>query len=954
VVPPPIKVGTHFESASGGPQYEGTGVGGAYAPKDLQEAYDIPATGGSTQTIALIDAYGYEAAESDLAKYREHYGLPPCTHGDGCFRKVNEDGEEENYPTTESPDWYAETALDLDMASAACPECHIILVEATEASISELAHSVQTAASLGATEISNSYGWPEEDGTQCGTTDCEQYSEDYNIPGVLVTASAGDYGYDNELAGYASPEFPASDPSVVAVGGTSLHRATNERKWLEQVWSDSGGGCSLVEPKPFWQTDMGCETRTDNDVAAVAATETPVSAYSTPEGGWFHVGGTSVASPLIAGIEAHASDETRSAGAEAFYRASSQLVDVTEGSNGTCTPPQEDEYLCQAEIGYDGPTGYGTPYGVPNIAPPVELPVASQGWEVSSFASGFPSTYLGPLGIVANAANDLYIADAPAGSLYEFGSEGGQVGGVGALLEAGPIGDWPIGLAFGKNGALYAVIDGENKVVELDPATGAVLRTIAEVSIPLGIATDPVSGDLFVTSDGEADVVRISNPESASPSVSPYATELAGLDGISAAPDGTFYTESDGAIDRIAATDSPEPGAVTSIGYVAGADGISVGANPLDPAAPAFVVVNSNDGFLAKVELNGSEDQEDIFSGGTRGDFVTVAPNGCLYATQTSIVVRVALAGGGCPFAPISPFQPPEPEPAVPGPVTSNSVEMTATVNPHGAATTFHFDYGTNVSYGQSTEEASAGSATTPVTVSQTVGNLAPDTTYHYRLVAHNQAGTVYGPDTFVTTAATSTPGPPIAAPADLTLPTISGHPQDGQLLECHPGAWGGATTLSITWVRDSATVASGASYRVSRADIGHRLACVVTALGPGGTTQVESQSVAVAGSPSAFAIRLTSRRATASALKTHGPTVSVTVPRPCSVTLRLLLIRATKHGVSTTTLSIRHVSFSRRGAKTLQFQPVSHLTTDEILRVAAVAKAGNARSAPASVTIHQ
>ncbi len=387
--PQPVRVPGGYALPAGGPLLEGGGVGGGYDPQDLQSAYKIPTSIEETQTIALVDAYGYASAESDLATYRKQYGLTPCTKANGCFKKVNESGEEANYPPPNSG-WQVETALDLAMASAACTNpanCHILLVEATTASLENLGQSVNEAAKLGATEISNSYGLPEQ---LCGIG-CTPISEEYyNHPGVVVTVSSGDNGYDNHLSECevkgklcASPNFPATSPYVVAVGGTSLHKASNSRGWSEEVWTEAGSGCSKFEPKPAWQTDTGCAKRTDNDVAAVADSTTPVSVYAN--GSWYLVGGTSASSPLVAGIEAHASKYTRSLGAHAFYKYPGSLFDVTTGSNGTCTPPAEDEYFCHAEVGYDGPTGLGTPDGVPAAPPPtVETKAASSVTQTSA------------------------------------------------------------------------------------------------------------------------------------------------------------------------------------------------------------------------------------------------------------------------------------------------------------------------------------------------------------------------------------------------------------------------------------------------------------------------------------------------------------------------------------------------------------------------------------------
>jgi len=135
----------------------GSGELGGFDPSDLRSAYKLPSTGGSGQTVAIVDAYNDPNAESDLKEYRAHYELPACTKASGCFKKVNQGGKEEAYPESE-PGWSEEISLDLDMVSAACPECHILLVEANNEKISELGAAANEAAKLGATEISNSTG----------------------------------------------------------------------------------------------------------------------------------------------------------------------------------------------------------------------------------------------------------------------------------------------------------------------------------------------------------------------------------------------------------------------------------------------------------------------------------------------------------------------------------------------------------------------------------------------------------------------------------------------------------------------------------------------------------------------------------------------------------------------------------------------------------------------------
>ena len=139
-----------------------------YGPADLQSAYNVAgATAPTGTTVAIVDAYNDPTAESDLAVYRSQYGLPPCTTANGCFRKVNQNGGT-NYPRTNGG-WAQEISLDLDMVSAICPNCHILLVEASSNSFVNLGTAVNTAASLGAKAISNSYGGSEFSGETSST-----------------------------------------------------------------------------------------------------------------------------------------------------------------------------------------------------------------------------------------------------------------------------------------------------------------------------------------------------------------------------------------------------------------------------------------------------------------------------------------------------------------------------------------------------------------------------------------------------------------------------------------------------------------------------------------------------------------------------------------------------------------------------------------------------------------
>jgi len=279
----------------------------------------------------------------DRGVYRAHYGLPACTTANGCFRKVNQTGVQGSYPRGNTG-WAQEISLDVDMVSAVCPNCHILLVEATTNSFSNLGTAENTAAALGASAISNSYGGGES------SAETGYDSSYYNHPGVAITVSSGDSGY--------GVQYPAASPYVTAVGGTSLTTAGNARGWSETAWSGAGSGCSSYEPKPSWQTDSGCSNRTVADVSADADPNTGVAVYDTyATSGWLVFGGTSVASPIIASVYALAGNQSTVGYGSYPYGHTSGLNDVTSGSNGSCAG----SYLCTAVPGYDGPTGLGTP-----------------------------------------------------------------------------------------------------------------------------------------------------------------------------------------------------------------------------------------------------------------------------------------------------------------------------------------------------------------------------------------------------------------------------------------------------------------------------------------------------------------------------------------------------------------------------------------------------------------
>jgi hypothetical protein len=326
-----------------------TALPAGYGPTDLHSAYNLPMTGGETQTVATVDANDDPTAEADLAVYRSTYGLPPCTTDNGCFHKVNQEGA--TSPLPEAGGWGLEISLDLDMISAACPHCHIVLVEADDAGMDSLAAAENTAVGLGADEVSNSYALPEVNGMSA-------FEAAYTHPGVAIVASTGDFGY-------GIPNMPAVFPSVIAAGGTSLTRADNARGWTESAWSGSASGCSAWVDKPSWQQDPNCPGRMIADVAAVADPNTGVAIYdSYNSDGWRTAGGTSASSPFLAGVIALAGNPGRYQDASYFYSHANELNDVASGTNKHTDLNCGGDYQCNAVPGYDGPTGNGTPNGL--------------------------------------------------------------------------------------------------------------------------------------------------------------------------------------------------------------------------------------------------------------------------------------------------------------------------------------------------------------------------------------------------------------------------------------------------------------------------------------------------------------------------------------------------------------------------------------------------------------
>jgi len=328
------------------------------SPAQLLKAYNLTGTTSGRHIIAIVDAYDHPSIASDLATYNAMYHLPALPTCSGaiaqsatpCFKKVNQTGAASPLPATNAA-WAFEIALDVEIAHAMCQNCSILLVEANSNSFADLASAVNQAVALGANEVSNSYGGAEF----AGETSLDN---SYLHAGVAIVASAGDAGY--------GVEYPAASRYVTAVGGTSLFLNPDNTYNQEIAWSGTGSGCSAYEQKPNLQADTGCANRMVVDVSAVADPNTGAAIYDSVRyngsRGWFQAGGTSLAAPIIAATYAlsnYVPLYTLENLLPYYMNPGANFRDVVNGSNGTCTTA----YFCVAGVGYDGPTGLGTPKG---------------------------------------------------------------------------------------------------------------------------------------------------------------------------------------------------------------------------------------------------------------------------------------------------------------------------------------------------------------------------------------------------------------------------------------------------------------------------------------------------------------------------------------------------------------------------------------------------------------
>jgi len=315
------------------------------SPSDIKSAYNLTNAGSGSGTVVIVDAYNSPNIASDINTFSSQYGLPQCTTASGCLTV-----HEMVSRLSNSTSWGLETSLDTEWAHAIAPGAKILLVEARSASGTDLLNAVNYARSQpGVVSISMSWGGSEF------STEAQYDSYFTSTTGATFFASAGDSG--------SGVEWPAVSPNVIGVGGTTLHLTTTNTVSSETAWSGSGGGVSVYETQPSYQTTygIGYKNRTVPDVSYDADPSSGVSVYDSysyyGQRGWFEIGGTSVGAPQWAAIRALGSgitntklysDAKLATGAPSFR-------DITTGINGSCGT------VCSAAVGYDTVTGLGSP-----------------------------------------------------------------------------------------------------------------------------------------------------------------------------------------------------------------------------------------------------------------------------------------------------------------------------------------------------------------------------------------------------------------------------------------------------------------------------------------------------------------------------------------------------------------------------------------------------------------
>ncbi len=746
--------GTRAQLGLAGAAVPATGPAGqaapvANTPQFLQQAYDLTylsAEAGAGDTVAIVDAYDDPNAESDLATYRSRYGLGQCTTANGCFRKVNETGQSSPLPSHDLG-WEEEESLDLDAVSALCPNCHILLVEATSNGLGDMQAAAQTADNLHANQISMSF---------TGEGSGDPGIGPWAFSGVSSLAATGDHGYaggiDNGCR--SSPpslqcnNYPAADAGVTAVGGTTLTAGQSLRGFGESAWTlapgsggknwGGGSGCDTNQAKPAYQTDSGCTGRSYSDLAADADPSTGLIVYDSGNGGLLLMGGTSLATPLTAAYEA----VTGVAGTTPAwaYSDSGLLNDVASGTNGSCA--LSIAYICTAGTGYDGPTGNGSISG--------DVTTGGPGFGATSATTVLPGD--------ANVSGAIYPNGLDTTYYWEYGtttSYGHRTASV-------------------DRGAGTAPLSAQGVLTNLAAQTKYHYRLVATN----GVATTYGYDYTFTTPSGNPPVERTAPSVQGTPQSGQTLTLTPGTWNPSgtmtyqwqhAAAGSSTFTDIAGAT---AATYSPD-------------------ASLIGEELEAVLTVTNSDGI-----------------------WIVTLPAGTIEASS----------------APVNDVLP-----SVGGPVRQGS-PATANLGTWGPVGTVAYQW----------QEAGTSNGSFADIGGATSAQYTPtngDVGQFLRVEVTETDG--IGPTT-ATSAAAGPVGAPL--PVNLTAPSISGTPAQGQTLTAQPGLWGPTGTISYQWQRygydwQDIPGSTGASYTLTASDAQTEVRVAVTETSTGGSAQAFSNA---------------------------------------------------------------------------------------------------------------
>lgn len=418
-----------------------------YTPAQIRAAYalpTLPATGstpsaaqaaqlGAGQTIYLIDANDDPNVAAELAAFNQSFGLPACTtkaiavsaslplaaaSTSACQFSVvyaTPSGTMSGTAPAYDSGWATEITLDVQWAHATAPLARLILIEAADSSLASLLGAVDLANAMGPGIVSMSFGASEGNWTS-------SVDSSFSAANMSYVAATGDSG--------AGVQWPAVSTHVLAVGGTSLTYGGSGNR-SETAWADGGGGISQYTAAPSYQSSAvpGMGTQSLRNVADVSFNADPSTGQYLaviPKGAtavnWLSAGGTSLATPQWAGVlaianalRAQAAKPVLGAPHAALYgqiaqapgNYASDIADITVGADGSCSS-------CAARVGYDDPTGIGSPNATSLLAtlsgaavppaPPVVKPAQIHGVVGTALSFTVSVTDADPVGYALSGA----------------------------------------------------------------------------------------------------------------------------------------------------------------------------------------------------------------------------------------------------------------------------------------------------------------------------------------------------------------------------------------------------------------------------------------------------------------------------------------------------------------------------------------------------------------------